>query len=104
MKIRISHQSLRLRLSPKDLDLIASANLLRETLQTGPESFLDFQLLLQDQAPLHPLEQVEQTVYVRLSKAKWKIWATGPNIEWNWDLQNPTLHLSIEKDLKPARN
>ena len=104
MKIRISKQSLRLRLGPKDLETLTAKRELQEVLHTGPDSQLAFRLQVVEHAPKNPLKQSGPHLDVTVSRSAWTQWAEGPDIEWTWQLQNPELFLMIEKDLKPSRS
>lgn len=104
MKIRISKQSLRLRLGPKDLVTLTTKSELQEVLHTGPDLHLAFCLQVVEDAPSNPLTQSGPRLDVTVSRSAWTRWAEGPDIEWTWQLQNPELLLMIEKDLKPSRS
>jgi|GEM_PF-5639572 len=104
MKIRLEEKSLRLRLSPSEVDSLLTKDNLGQDLQLGFEQSLRFELRLVDQVEPWPLKQTHQVIGISVPKKDVREWALSVAIEWEQRLQNPELLLLIEKDLKPKRS
>jgi hypothetical protein len=109
MKIRISKRSLRLRLSPDDVEHLLTHTFLVHDLELSDRLKLSFRLSLR-QSPEQSLietqgSSLQQTlVEVWLPESQYRQWAQSQStIEWP-EIATPTgLKVFIEKDLKPNR-
>lgn len=101
MKLRIHHQEIRFRLSPKDLDTLETQKTLTETLNLAPNVSWTYSLTLDGETPT--LKSKPERVSFTLPEREFSEWLRGPDIEWIYQQAEPLLTLLIEKDLKPHR-
>lgn len=102
MKLRIDQQNIRFRLSTQDLEILASAGLLVETLQLAPDVIWGYSVEASNDISDARVEVDSQNLKVMLPQDKLTSWISSHEIEWHFDIDR--LSIDIEKDLKSNRH
>ena len=105
MKLRIHHQELRFRLSPRDLEKLETQNSISDRLELSENVNWTYSLTLEKSgAGSAPnLVTTPLAFEMMLPETEFRTWLAGPEIEWSYVQAEPKLDILIEKDLKPHR-
>jgi len=101
VKLRIHHQQLIFRLSPKDLDKLENVKFVSDQLELSSEVNWKYKLTLSDKTTETRLQAKPLDIEITLPETSFLDWLKSHEIEWTYQQTNPPLEILIEKDLKP---
>lgn len=105
MKLQLSCQNLRIRLSPIDIDVLGKQFFLTEHISIIQSDFA-FQLDLRQKVRESIIEFFDYQILIQVPKDKFLAWIKSPDIEFEFRQKSKDredLKVSIEKDLKSIK-
>lgn len=100
MNLRLSAESLRLRLSPQDVELCENSKTVQASVDILDRS-LQFSLVLREDIETPLAQFVDDNIEFAMPDQKFLTWLKSSEIEYSFLQKN--LNILIEKDLKPKR-
>ena len=104
MKIRLSSQSIRFRLSPEDLSRLARHETLVEEIVVAKGLSWKFELSTASGLKSGSVEANGTHLVLRMPEAETLSWLESKSLSWEYKQKNPHLELYVEKDVKPDRD
>lgn len=101
MKLRIENQTVRFRLSPKDIERLTVEGRVIDTLQITPDAVWAYSLEAAEGINEPRVDAETQNMKIILPDGQLNDWISSPDLEWEFN--SDKLHVMIEKDLKPNR-
>lgn len=101
MKLRCTHNSIRLRLRKSDIEALQSTGFVQEGIQLTPATQFCFELRLVDNSPEQAASFQDQCLTVYLSEAQASQWIHSQEVSLEYMhpiTESETLHILIEKD------